>query len=301
MNDQNNHYTPRINLVQDYITHHLKEEIKLEILAGVAGFSPFHFHRIFKDMVGETVNNFITRQKLERALSLMKHRHRLTLTEIAIDSGFRSSSDFSRTFRRYFGISPKQWDGEAHLEYSKIRQVDTGLQHYTLGELKMMEAANRFKVRVEAFPETQLVYIRVRNSYANPDGFLQAFKTLADWSEGNAIQSTFIGMSQDDPDVTPASQCRYDVCMSVPLGTKTNRKEYSMLNTRLMPSCKIACLSVMGDMQQVDTAWQYLMRYWLPHSGSFPENLPAMEIYRQSPVQAGWEAFDMECVVPIIS
>lgn len=296
-----NYYRPGINLAQDYITQNIKNKIKLKDLARLAGFSQFHFHRIFKDTVGETVNNFVIRQKLERALALMRSNRSAMLTEIAMESGFHSSSDFSRTFRRYFGLSPKHWDRQKHLEYSKIRQVDTGLRHYTLGELKMMATAKKFKVKVEAFPETQLMYIRVRNAYANPEGIVEAFKTITDWSQRNNIQGALMGMSQDDPDITPSKQCRYDVCISVPEGTKINRREYSMLDHRLIPACKIAFLPVKGDMELVDKAWQYLMRHWLPYSGMFPENLPAMELYYQSPLLLGWETFDMACAVPIIS
>lgn len=295
-----NYYSAQINLAQDYVISHLQEEIKLETLSKVAGFSPFHFHRIFKDEVGETVNQFVVRQRLERAFSLMQKNHTTTLTEAALTSGFRSASDFSRNFKRHFGVSPKQWDRNSHLEFSKIRQVETGLPHYTLSELKAMGSANNFQVRVEAFPETYLAYIRVRNSYVNHEKILQAFTTLWAWAEKNQIRGNIIGMSQDDPDVTPASQCRYDVCIPLP-AKKIKRQENSDLNYRVIPACTIATLPVTGNIAIVDKAWQYLMRYWLPHSGKFPENLPAMEIYKQSPLVIGWEIFDIECAVPILS
>ncbi len=57
-------YTARINRVIDYVEANIDKDLSLDELAEVAHFSPFHFHRIFSAMVGETLNGFI---RLSRA------------------------------------------------------------------------------------------------------------------------------------------------------------------------------------------------------------------------------------------
>lgn len=52
-------YLQRINKVIDHITLHLNHDLNLKTLAAIAGFSEFHFHRIFKSLVGETLNQFV--------------------------------------------------------------------------------------------------------------------------------------------------------------------------------------------------------------------------------------------------
>ena len=64
-----NEYIHRINRVVDYIEANLAEEHSLVNLAKVAYFSPFHFHRIFFALVGETLSQFIQRVRLEKAAS----------------------------------------------------------------------------------------------------------------------------------------------------------------------------------------------------------------------------------------
>ena len=59
-------YTARINRVIDYIERHLDEPLRLDTLARVANFSPYHFHRIFAALMGETLNQFIHRVRLGR-------------------------------------------------------------------------------------------------------------------------------------------------------------------------------------------------------------------------------------------
>ena len=60
-------YERRVNRVVDYIEAHLSDELPLEKLAAVAAFSPFHFHRVFAAITGETLSDFIRRIRLERA------------------------------------------------------------------------------------------------------------------------------------------------------------------------------------------------------------------------------------------
>src|SRR3981081_1258272 len=60
-------YAARMNRVVDYIQKHLAEPLDLEQLAAVACFSSFHFHRLFRAWMGETLQSFVHRLRLERA------------------------------------------------------------------------------------------------------------------------------------------------------------------------------------------------------------------------------------------
>jgi AraC family transcriptional regulator len=92
-------YTARINRVIDYIEKHIDKNLAREDLASVANFSPFHFHRIFGAMVGETLNQFIQRIRIEKAAVQLINHPKKSITEIAFDCGFSGSSTFARTFK----------------------------------------------------------------------------------------------------------------------------------------------------------------------------------------------------------
>src|SRR5688500_11577282 len=73
-------YQMRVNRVIDHIRAHLGDTLTLADLAGVAAFSPFHFHRVFKAATGETLFGFIQRVRLERAaVALLSHRRESVL------------------------------------------------------------------------------------------------------------------------------------------------------------------------------------------------------------------------------
>src|SRR5687767_15062088 len=103
-------YLDRVNRAIDHVTRNLAEPLKLEDVAKVACFSPYHFHRVFRSVVGETLHDFVKRVRLERALYLLSHGGEPTLTDVALACGFGSSSNFSRTFKAHFGVAPRDFD-----------------------------------------------------------------------------------------------------------------------------------------------------------------------------------------------
>src|SRR5689334_18846913 len=98
---RNEHYQDRVNRVLDYIGAHLDGDLSLARLAGIACFSPYHFHRIFQGISGETLNSYVRRVRLERAAALMRASPRKRITDIALEAGFAGTAEFSRAFKSH--------------------------------------------------------------------------------------------------------------------------------------------------------------------------------------------------------
>jgi len=98
---------PLIDSIKQYVTEHLTDRLSLSDLAGAAGYSPFHFHRIFLEAEGITPRNFVEGQRLKKACELLKAGY--TMTSAAMDAGFSTSSQFARVFKRQFQLSPSGW------------------------------------------------------------------------------------------------------------------------------------------------------------------------------------------------
>ncbi|WP_314065949.1 AraC family transcriptional regulator [uncultured Vagococcus sp.] len=105
-NSQRELYSRLINKTEDFVERHLKDPIALCDLARHAHLSDFHFHRLFKTYTSETVNEFVTRFKLERAAIFLCLNPHLSVTAIAMEYGYNDSSSFSRSFKKQFGVSP---------------------------------------------------------------------------------------------------------------------------------------------------------------------------------------------------
>jgi AraC family transcriptional regulator len=297
MSNRPNAYVQRINLVLDYIRGHLTGDLSVNRLARVAGFSPFHFHRLFKGLTGETVNACVNRLRLERAVALLRGTE-LSITQVALECGFVSGSGFSRAFRRRFGLTARGWDRQSPLKESKNGQVLEGLSRYTREQLDALRTHDRFRVTVRTLPEQCLAYVRVFNAHRRPGAIPAAYEHLLEWARRRGLDPltrTLYGMSQDDPDVTPLHLCRFDWALAVPAGLKPEGE----VGLQTLPECRVAVIHIHGDVMQEYRALQYLFLSWLPRSRYQPANLPTMEIYRRQPAILGWETYDLECAVPI--
>ena len=103
-----NDYKQRLLRVLVHVQRHLDDPLDLDVLAGLACFSPFHFHRIFKGMIGESVMEYVRRLRLERAATQLKLGSR-PVTRIALDAGYETHEAFTRSFKALFGLSPSRF------------------------------------------------------------------------------------------------------------------------------------------------------------------------------------------------
>jgi AraC family transcriptional regulator len=282
----------RINRVIEHIRTHLEDELSLEVLADVAGLSAFHFHRLFKRQIGASLNTFVVRQRLERAAKLLQSQKSLRLTQAAFEVGFQSLSDFSRNFKAQYGVAASQWDRRSGLHVRKIRQTQLGLPEYTDADL----AAMSWSVQIQAVASRRLVYLRVQNPYAK-GRLSQGLMVFLEACANLELEPTgaLLGMSLDDPDVTPPERCFYD--WALPVAAVPQR--LGQLSHCTQTGFVAAKIAVKGGIEDVDQAWQYLYHHWLPQSGFLPDVLPALEVYRQSPIQSAWQHWDLECWLPI--
>ena len=118
-----NEYLQCIYKVQNYIELHINDSLSIEELADIAGFSKYHFHRIFKGIVDEPLSRYVNRLKLERATNLLTYRSDMTITDIAYHFGFTDSAVFSRTFKNYYGVSPSQYRNDNSKNCKDVRRT----------------------------------------------------------------------------------------------------------------------------------------------------------------------------------
>ncbi|KAH2825393.1 hypothetical protein KXV85_011087 [Aspergillus fumigatus] len=98
----------RLRRVLDYIASHLDEDISLQDLAGIAGYSPYHFAHMFKLATGSPPQRYISRMRLDNAMAELA-RGELPLVQIALNAGFSSQASFTRAFSRATGMTPKEY------------------------------------------------------------------------------------------------------------------------------------------------------------------------------------------------
>ncbi|MFK7766861.1 MAG: GyrI-like domain-containing protein [Mariniblastus sp.] len=295
-------YIVRVNRAIDFILQNLDQQLNLELIAQAADFSPFHFHRIFKTLVGESLNEFTKRLRLERAIVLLsrtnwKTRQKQSLTDIALACGFSSSSDFSRCFKQRFGIPPSHFDVEVfrsqRREAWQSAVYETENRHL-LDPLPAATNPDEFVVQLVEIPARTAAYIRVTDPYR--EGAVSgAAERMVQWAEKNNLDGEqWLGYMWDDPEVVAHQACRYDVGVVVPEPFES--REVGWFD---FPGMLVAQVEIRGTIDLEMRALDWLFRTWLPSSGFIPSALPAFEAWTGRPFELGMERFDLDVQIPI--
>lgn len=290
-------YVGRINRAVDYVTRNLAEPLSLEAVARAACFSPYHFHRIFRGLMGETLAAFVKRVRLERAVYLLAHRKGTSLTEIAHACGFSSSSDFSRSFRGHYGVPPSAFDVEAFRRRRRkaMQQAVGPAERHWLKGLPASENPDGFEIRLRRLEKRCVAYIRVTKPYEG--GVPQAAARLVAWAEARGLAGgQWLGYQWDDPEIVALDKCRYDVGLEVPGGT-LGRGEVNFTEFEPM---MVAEVDIAGPIDLELRALHWLYLAWLPNSGYAPAHQPMFEAWNGRPFAHGMERFDLRVQLPVV-
>ncbi|MBO4399156.1 MAG: helix-turn-helix transcriptional regulator [Lachnospiraceae bacterium] len=112
-------YVEKLNNVITYINTNYAEEITLEKAAALAGFSKFHFSRLFRQFTGQSYYNYLNARRVKAAEALLLNPH-LSVTDVAMQSGFTSIATFNRVFRQAKDCTPSEYKNYYHRR-SRIR------------------------------------------------------------------------------------------------------------------------------------------------------------------------------------
>lgn len=293
----------RVNRGIDHVLRHLDAPVRLDAVAKAAGFSAFHFHRIFKSLLGESLGDFVKRVRLERSVVLMDRgapglRKKPSLTDIALACGFASSADFTRCFKQHFGVAPSKFDvGEFRRSQRQTWQdaVDDPDHRHLLDRLPPGENPDGFEIQLRSLPARRVVYQRVANAFT-PGRVTDAAREMVAWAQGHDIaDGEWLGYMWDDPEIVAPADCRYDV------GLTTAELPANDLGLGRIdfPAMTVAELEIIGGIDLEQRALDWLYQTWLPASGHTPLDQPCFEAWNGLPFAHGLEHFELRLQLPV--
>lgn len=103
----------QLRLAKDTMDRDWAEPLDLDAVAGAAGYSRYHFVRMFKQAYGETPGQYLSRRRIERAQELLRSAN-LTVTEVCMLVGFTSLGTFCTRFKQQVGVTPGEFQADAH-------------------------------------------------------------------------------------------------------------------------------------------------------------------------------------------
>jgi AraC family transcriptional regulator len=270
-------YKQRILRVQMYIQKNLDRELSLEELAQKSHFSVYHFHRVFKAVVGESLKEHIRRLRLERAASCLKHTDE-SVINIAFDAGYQTHEAFTRAFKAIFGCSPSGFRDNCSAsqnildKYQSDRQANKRDKNMVNGD-KIME------VKIQDIEPMRVAFVRHVGPYNQVSVAWEKLCTHLGKEGYLGPGCQFVGICYDDPEVTPPEKIRYDACIKV--------------DEKFVPADEIAVQTIGGGEYAVTThfgpyeklgeTYSKLFGEWLMKSDREVSSEPGMEFYLNDP------------------
>jgi len=271
-------YKLRIQRVLVHIQQHLDEPLRLDQLSAIACFSSFHFHRVFRGMVGESVKEYIRRLRLERAASQLKVGKE-PVTRIALDAGYSSHEAFTRAFNAWFGASPS---GFRALRRRRLPEVPSGL-HYrrqrSATQFRALRGGANMRVEIKRIKPLRVAFMRHVGPYGQVGTTWDKLLPILGKEGLLGGNPMFIGICHDDPEVTAPNKLRYDACVTVDHDFHGEGEA----GIQIIGGGEYAVTTHQGPYNKIGDTYATLLGQWLPRSGRELGATPCFEVYLNSP------------------
>ncbi|MEH7331640.1 AraC family transcriptional regulator [Neobacillus drentensis] len=287
--------------VIDYIEEHIKDEIDPIQLAEMAGYSPFHFYRIFQKHIGYTVMDYVLKRKLQYALHELVHGKKII--QIAMDYGFETHSGFTKAFKKCFGSPPSLY--KLHCPRSLPQKLDLmSLQQKKIGGIVMqpkMIVKPAFSVAGKTFESIieNVSYTRDLPAFWDQKGLTDGstermlYQLLAPQKHGEYCIN--LGSTEYEDRFTYIFAVDLDLGVSLPdelTHLEIPPATYAIFKTPLV--------GVEQFVSAIKGTWQYILEDWLPHSAyEVDEAAFDFEYYDEHCHYWDYEKIYMEIHIPI--
>lgn len=278
---ENIEHISRIRKVLDYIENNLEEELKLETLAKEGYYSPFHFHRIFKAVIGETLQEYILRKRMEKSANLLSQDKYRLLQEIYLETGFKSHSTFSKTFKKYFGTTPTHFRKITPENFSKILKINSNngqssvvFEQYICNVKQIQNIMQNAKIEIKQMPEMHLASV----TSIGVQNVEKAFEKVIHWGKSKnlfpAEHLKMISVYHDSFKLTSPDKVRINACM---LLDKPIKSEGEIFPEKL-PAGKYIVGNFFIGLEEFEQAWNGLFM-WMNEKGYEFRRVFPYEIY----------------------
>jgi len=284
--DSEQHYRDRVARVVAAIVSDPTAAHSLDELAAIAHFSPFHFHRIYRGITGETVAATVRRLRLARAAQLLAAGGE-SVTQVAMSVGYDSPQAFSRAFREFAGIAPRAFQQQRGF---------AGLRLATLPRAAGVKAAApELAVElIERAPQQVQALVHRGPASTIPHTWWRLMQIAGNWPVAGCLGVA--GGDGDDGAESPDHGFTYHA--AVVLKGDEPQPHTSELAPMELAGGRCAQHTLTGPYTQINAAISALYAVWLPQSGFEPDDRPVIEVYH-SPFDTAPQDLRTDLLIPI--
>jgi len=289
-----------INTVIDFIEINLSKQLTLEELASIANLSKFHFHRTFKIITRETPNEYIIRKRIEKIASILICNKDSSISDLSIQFGFKDLSSFSRSFKKFYGISATQLK-KANETGTKLKEVQNSkickpnyiFQNYFCDTEETLEwMKNKGEITVLNVPKVDVAYIR---HWGNPNTILKTLQKLPleRIENKNELNNILYIIFHDNPSLTVDYKNQQSACIEINnLEIKTDN-----LSFLTIPSRKYVLGKFKLSNNEFDMAWKSMV-LWMNQNNVRSNDGYRFERFSKNSLLQKSSVFELEIAIP---
>lgn len=282
----------KISLAQQYILENLSNEITLKEIAQISGLSQFHFTRIFKAYFGESPFEFVRRKRTLMAINLLEQKE--SITSIAFNVGFDSSSSFNKFFKKKLEHTPSSFRA---LEQSEKDKVIHTLNSSPIKKKLSMNLNMDEKFEIITRNEINIFTFKIsgENFFEIAPIVWDQFLTIIDEASQDISKSEFLALSYMDNNIKEEQACIYKVAITSP---KESNLVFEELEQEKMKEQSYAKFILKGSYQGIWPAFEKIFKI-LSETDLILAESPCLENYLNDPKVTPEEELLTELLIPL--
>lgn len=277
-------YIEQLNRAIDYIEEHLSTDLVIDAISREAGISRWHFQRVFKAVLGETIKEYTLRRRLSIAASKLLHSNE-SILNISLETGFESHEVFTRAFKRIYSMTPNEFRTSPNLSLSATKRKITIEYIQNLHQGQSMEA------KFITLPSFVTRGVSGKINHVQSEDFSENLETIPKlWAELKSI----IGH-------TPYQKLSaIDETLNYFAGVIVSEEhELPQLTKKDISGGNYAEFIHRGPMSQIEHTMDYIYGTWFPQSGRNRGEGPDLSMHTDKTNPASTEN-EIRILIPLL-
>jgi AraC family transcriptional regulator len=293
----------RLQRAVDFVEERLADELSLEDIARRAGYSSWHFQRLFSGVVGEGLATYVRKRRLTEAFAALAETERPIL-DVALGCGFEGQAAFTRAFKRHFGVTP----GACRKARGRVAcPGSTRLPRLTPSYLDHLEGGGlSMEPRLVTLPEIHVVGLEAEfvsalasdtnNMAVVPRlwgrflGRRRELTSTRGYTDFGLVYGAAPGRAKPHPEAL-----RYLAGAEVPADAPVPQG----MTRRVLPAGRYAKFVHRGSLARLPLTMRYIFSTWLPSASVELREAPDVEVYGEKFRPDDEASSELEILIPV--
>lgn len=268
-------YEKQLSFAVDFIEANLESDLKVETVAAKSGYSPFHFHRVFRAALGESVAEYVRRRRLAKASRKLLDSD-IPLSKIAMEAAFESQESFTRAFKKMYGVTPSRFRRE---------RVEVPIIDQATFSRELLEHLNGGVTMEPVYKEMEeIMAVGMGKSFKLGEfeaiaGLWQRFEKRAGEIE-NVVPGFSLGVClEQHPEIEIEDGDKFIYIAAYPVNSKKDSPVPGGMKQVRIPKSRYAVFTHRGPIDKITQTVNYIWGTWIPKNSASVKKGPDFEFY----------------------